>query len=263
MDRRERGRLYSHQYRCDQIRSINRTMPTAPIREHVQGLLDADVTMAAICEVSNAPIATLSELAHGKHDRINRRLGQRILAVTLPQCLRTGAPRSLVPALGAIRRVQALLALGHTHRTITALLPNRDPSVTMKLVGRQQPGVTFRHLHEAVAAAFEQLSMVPGRSEQTRRRARRRGYKPPLAWDEGSIDLPDAVPHGTWIRLDVVDDVAVRRRMEGEYVRLTQAEATEVVRRMYGQGLSSPQIATRTGLKAERYLTKREWLEAS
>lgn len=264
MDRRERGRLYSHQYRCDLIRGINRTMPTASVCEHVQGLLDADVTMAAICEASGAPIATLSELARGKHERINHRLGKRILAVTLPQCLRTGPPRSLVPALGAIRRVQALLALGHTHRAIAALLPNQDPSVTMKLIARKQPGVTFRYLHEAIAAAFDQLAMVPGRSEQTRRRARRRGYMPPLAWDEGTIDLPDAVGYGARIRVDVVDDVAVQRRMEGDRtVRVTPTEARAVCEALYRRGLSAQEVCRRTGLKPERYLRITEWRQAS
>lgn len=253
---------YAKRWRVDRARGIDRTMPTEIVARHVRHLRAAGATQAAIGRKAGVSRRTIAALELEPRPRMRVRHAQAILAVTLTDVVESPTDRMLVPAIGTQRRIKALLALGHSYQTVAAFFPTGNPSHVALIIDRQQERVT-RRIHDCACEAFRALSMTPGRSEGTRRRARRRGYKPPLAWDEGSIDLPDAVGHGARIRVDVVDDVAVQRRMEGEHVRLTQAEATEVVRRLYAQGLSSPQIATRTGLKAERYLTKSQWLEAS
>lgn len=51
-----------------------------------------------------------------------------------------------------------------------------------------------RSTHEAIAAMYDQLAMTPGPSTCTRNKAAKRGYAPPLAWDDGDLDNPDATP---------------------------------------------------------------------
>jgi hypothetical protein len=254
---------YSKAYRRDQILGRPRQVPSELIVNHVRDLQAAGATLGTIAHASGVPLMTVSNVSRNLMRSTRTGTAKRLLATTLRDVIQAAPPECLVPALGAIRRVQALLAIGHTYAAIASFRDNTDATVLWKLLRRETPGLIRKYLHDQVCVAYEALSMTPGRSDRTRQLAKQRCYHPPLAWDEGALDDPDARPHGSRIRLDVVDEVAVRRRMEGEHVKLTQAEAREVVRRLYGQGLSSPQIATRTGLKAERYLTKREWLEAS
>jgi hypothetical protein len=41
---------------------------------------------------------------------------------------------------------------------------------------------------------FNELQLTPGSCERARRRAKKLGWAPPLAWDEDAIDDPDARP---------------------------------------------------------------------
>lgn len=94
---------------------------------------------------------------------------------------------------------------------------------------------------------YDQLSMTPGPSPQTKERALRRGYAPPLAWDDSTIDnlhtrpqTAVTAPAGT----ETVDMVAVDRAIArtGAATALTPAERLEVVRGMAAAGASDPQI---------------------
>lgn len=97
-----------------------------------------------------------------------------------------------VPALGTHRRIHALQALGWRLGDIDcALGKGFRTSHTHNLLCQDAV-----HLDTAiaVAAVYERLSMTPGPSETTRKRAKRWGYAPPLAWD--CIDDPDEQPRG-------------------------------------------------------------------
>lgn len=91
-----------------------------------------------------------------------------------------------VPALGTMRRLQALQRIGYTRADLKRRLQMNYP-------GSWQPLV---HEHKAarVAALYRELSRKPGPSAQARERARAAGWPSPAAWDD--IDDPTAKPQG-------------------------------------------------------------------
>jgi hypothetical protein len=124
----------------------------------------------------------------------------------------------------------------------------------------------YRKTHEAVAAAYDALSMkLPpdtGISRQVRAHAERRGWAPPLAWDDDTIDDPDAVPLGgvkgtadPSEQQQQVDMAVVWRLFdEGRRARsLTHAEAAIAVELLRRHGVSDHRIEHVYGLKVERY----------
>jgi len=110
-----------------------------------------------------------------------------------------------IPAAGTQRRIQALMALGWTSTDIAQVCGYRHRNSVLRVLngqgGRPCRWVerqTFRN----IAAAYERLSMTLPEQTGYRKRARTiaqsKGYAPPLAWDDDSIDDPAAKPSGSW-----------------------------------------------------------------
>lgn len=146
-----------------------------------------------------------------------------------------GKPRS-VPAVGAQRRIQALMAMGWTSTDIGALMAgkrqrprDRALQVLNGQSGRPCTWVT-RATHERVDAIFEALSgrqpEMTWARQRTKLHALRRGYRPPLAWDD--IDNDPEPPTTEVVDLD---EVVVERILAGDRIEATPAERVEVVRR--------------------------------
>ena len=97
-------------------------------------------------------------------------------------------------SVGVTRRLRALNALGYSQQDLADRLGTHY-SWICKLMSnsRQQvnPDTVTR-----IADLYNQLSMTPGPSERARRAARIKGWAPPLAWDDDTIDNPDATPDG-------------------------------------------------------------------
>ncbi|WP_295694431.1 hypothetical protein, partial [Lapillicoccus sp.] len=125
-----------------------------------------------------------------------------------------------------------------------------------------------------VRQVYDRLSMTPGPSPTARARAAARGYAPPLAWDDDTIDDPRALPdlgdHPTHPLDPVdVDQVAVDRVVsaaasvatEGKCdtrIRLTRDEVTAAVRTLTARGASDREVATAVGVSSRTVLRIRE-----
>jgi hypothetical protein len=98
-----------------------------------------------------------------------------------------------VPATGTLRRFQALMALGWRGPEIAKVA---GVSInTLRSVGYHGSDRVLADTARRVRDAYDQLSMtVPEGpyANRTRLMAERRGWFPPLAWDD--IDDPDAIP---------------------------------------------------------------------
>lgn len=101
---------------------------------------------------------------------------------------------------GTRRRLQALMALGHNANTISSV----EPALSVHMVRylrSGKPGTPSRRVHRRLAATvarvYAVLSMVPGIDNRSARQAETMGYRPPLAWDDESIDDPHAQPTAT------------------------------------------------------------------
>lgn len=98
----------------------------------------------------------------------------------------------LTPATGTRRRLEALRAIGYPTTHLAHLLGRARST----LITPQQTHVLTSY-HDQVKTLFDTLSMTPGPSNSARIRAIAAGCHPPLAWDENTIDDPDATPQGT------------------------------------------------------------------
>jgi hypothetical protein len=99
----------------------------------------------------------------------------------------------LVPALGTTRRLRALGAMGWTLADVAARTPLAKKTLSLLMAGAQQQ--VTREGGEHIARVYDQLCMRRGSSERARIMARRKGWAPPLAWDEDDLDDPDAEPY--------------------------------------------------------------------
>ncbi|GAB3884470.1 hypothetical protein [Terrabacter terrigena] len=181
-------------------------------------------------------------------------------------------PKPVAP-VGTMRRLQALYALGWTCPEIGERLGVSDSRVGHIMTGlykRVTPETAAR-----VRAVYDELSMtVPVDKPMVRRGdcpihergrndARRRGYAPPLAWDEETIDDPSARPAHLLRRAAPrgFDEAAVRRRIDGDQaVQLSDADRREVVRRLHTRGLSDGEIEQQTGVSKRQVLRDRQTL---
>lgn len=167
---------------------------------------------------------------------------------------RAGGPMT-IDSTGVRRRLQALTAVGWRYGDVGQRL-----GVHTSLVGRlaitDRP--VLRDTAAAIAAVYDELSMTPGPSRRNRALALNRGWAPPLAWDDESIDDPSARPlTGGAGRGGPVDEVAVARAMRGDRVPLRPAERAEAVRRLTAGQLSAAEIADRLDISKRSVVRRR------
>lgn len=151
-----------------------------------------------------------------------------------------------VDATGTHRRIRALMAIGHRLRDIAAELGRSYDAVDKWLLA----GSVHRDTARAVADLYERRSGTPGPHKGRRTRSRRRGYAPPLAWDDVDIDDPDATPNLGGVDDDLVDEVALQQALAGTlpYRRLRPAERVEAYRRLVDEGAGSAVIRRRLNI---------------
>lgn len=188
-------RTYAKRRQYDADRGAVRRVDVAPVRRHVQRLLDGGFTWYQIAGATDGKVTAqqVKNLILGRRDGgevtwVYPHTFEALLAVT-PQQAREGAS-ILIDAAGVHRRIQALRWMGYPLATIAEHL-----GVTYAGVHRylHQPEVRT-DTAEAVKRVYDRLAMTPGPSERERWIAYRRGWVPPMAWDEQSIDDPDAEP---------------------------------------------------------------------
>lgn len=102
----------------------------------------------------------------------------------------TRADECRVTAVGARRRLQALVAIGYSQTDLAEQLHLHRGTLAHWCYDVPP------HKWRAVAALFTRLQLVPGTSQRARAHARKRGWPPPLAWDEETIDDETATPVG-------------------------------------------------------------------
>jgi hypothetical protein len=164
-------------------------MPSQPAREHVQQLRACGHTAPTIAHQTGLAAQTITNIETGRHQRLQRHAYEAVMRTPLqPPALRI---YDLIPAVGTRRRIHALCAIGWTQSAIAH--EYNVPVQNIHLL-TQKTVVTVRWATR-IATLYERLSMTPGPSTQIRARARRLGWAPPLAWDEGCIDDPAAKPN--------------------------------------------------------------------
>lgn len=208
-------------------RALGRSLWTdsAEAREHLKTLRTTR-TWASIAAAAQVTPSGLYSIANGQRTTIHRKTHARILAV---QPLAKPTPSRHIDALGTRRRLQALMVIGHSIRTIaqaSAVARDRVHHIAMGLQPTVRCDVAGR-----ITAAYERLAFRPPAKDKftnrTRNLAAARGWHGPLDWDD--IDDPQCQPE------------TGRRRQDGPGRR--EKVDDQQVARLTAQGLTAEQIA--------------------
>lgn len=244
-------RRWYKKWNYDNSRGISRLVDAEPARMHVFTLIGRDWSLRSISGASGVSTTTLCALTKDKA-KIQRVMAERILAVSPDQVpsrasKQTGEP--FVPKLGAVRRIKALLWLGHGYQT-----QQLHGGVNTRMVIHQKGRWITRTTHDKIAAVYDELCATEGTSKHARTWARKQGYLPPAAWDNIDTD-PDPVKDVPLHEETEIDEAAVLRRMNGDKsVRTSKVDKAEIVRRCLALKWSWNEIENFTGVKPDRYL---------
>jgi hypothetical protein len=152
----------------------------------------------------------------------------------------------LVGTMGSRRRLRALMAIGHSEGDLASALGWTRRAVGGLVAGEHD--LTRAAKAAAVSELYERLCGTAGDSQRSRSWAQRRGWAPPLAWND--IDDPAENPSAALGGNSGVDEVAVARacRKGISSVALTDEEAAEVRCRLVSSSLSAREVAVLLGV---------------
>ncbi|WP_076260842.1 hypothetical protein [Intrasporangium flavum] len=182
---------YTKKWRLDRERGIKRCVDSDPVKQHIERLLASGSSKRAIAAAAGVSPTTITALTRHEQGTITRTIAAKILAVR-PARLHDRSGDDFVPRVGVVRRLQALQAIGHTCEAIAEAAGATVPIIhnLMLQVGPYVSAMNRDRIH----VAYEQLWDQPGRSDKIRRLAAKKGWAPPMAWDDDSIDDPAAIP---------------------------------------------------------------------
>jgi plasmid maintenance system antidote protein VapI len=193
--------------RCDKCKRANRLAAIARERNrlngipnmisrdillpHIRMLTASGMSQELIARRAQVAQTTISYLVIGRNQSCQRDKALRILAVQ-PGVFDDIAER---PALTSTRQLQALYAIGHSRITIAANTGLHEATISDIANGKytKVDGSTAT----AITLAYRRLGEVHGTSWKSRLRAREEGWAPPAAWDDDTIDDPEAAPEWT------------------------------------------------------------------
>lgn len=242
-----------------------------PVRLHVRELMDSGIGLKQIVKLGAASQGTLWKLMYGKTQadgtrtpsrRVLRTTAERLYALEPdPANLAGGA---LIDQTGTARRLQALVAIGYSQRTLATRLGITHDGNFLPLVHGSRR--VTKATAEKVAALYGELSMLPvvghdwhtrSSASLARRRARDLGWLPPLAWDDDLIDQPeDDIQEEVAMSTINIDRVVVDRLLAGDWALARQAnrdERLQVINTWQQQGRSLNELERLTGWNVHRY----------
>lgn len=193
--------------------------PAEPVRERIRLLRERGVSTRGIAAAAQITGAGLAWIVNERSERVQYGTAERIMSIPVP--LRLASSHVPVPAIGSQRRIQALIAYGYTQRHLC-----RESGVSIDNLSR----IHHQHFVRAetanrVAAVFNRLQLTPGPDNRSRIRGRREGWPRPFAWDEDTIDDPNAEPYqgrDKWVPF-------MERYQELRELNLTHREIAQVL----------------------------------
>lgn len=217
-------------WKTDRIRRTRGGSPPIPadaVRRHVLHLMASGRTAAGIAREADVSPTTVWGIHGGNPRPILQSTAAKLLAIR-PAV----DDRAVVDATGAIRRLRALVAIGHSQETLAAELDCAYTRVSDLTHGRF-PQITAA-LDRDIRSAYERLWMTVGPSLHGRTRAKRYGWHGPLAWDDETIDDPAALPQ-TDAAVPIVTEGGnlADRWLHGESVVLDRASRREVLQHLF------------------------------
>ena len=170
------------------------TVPSTLAQEHIASLRSYGMSVDAIAELAGEDPGYLGSLVYPAHhlhpETITAERNARILAVRFD--LSVLPETRQVSNVGTRRRIQALCRMGWSQGYIAERLGVKISAVNA-YASTNRPRVSVRTARR-IANLYDELSMIEGPVSKARGWAEKRGWQPPLAWDDESIDDPSAAP---------------------------------------------------------------------
>lgn len=220
-------------------------VPAEPVRAHVLVLRDCGIGSRTLAQLADVDRKVIQNLVNGKSGcapprRIRPDKAARILAVE--PSLENVAPSTPVDSTGTHRRIRALVASGWSMAKIGARLGVTPSNFGSLMAAGQVTAATARSVRELYDELWDQ---APPESEhrqkiaanRARNYARARGWFPPMAWDDDTIDDPASRPS------------------TGEKATRDQALAEDAEELIRSQGYTTELAAARLGVSVS-YLNK-------
>lgn len=178
----------------------------APVRAHVETLRAAGIGWKRVAALAGVTPSVVEKLVYGSprqrtgpSKRVRPETAAKLLAVTADLASLGGAAK--VDATGTRRRLQALVALGWSGSKLAYRL-GMEPTNFSSLLQRD---LVHADTARAVRDLYDRLwNITPPQAEwrdkiaanRARGYAAERGWAPPMAWDDDTIDDPAAAPEG-------------------------------------------------------------------
>lgn len=168
-----------------------------PVARHIATLERAGMGPVAIAAAAGVGHVWLARVKQRPDKTVYRSKALRLLAVT-PDV----PPTAKVPAIGSVRRAQALAANGWSMAEI-ARQAGLDRSDVARIVKEGRPCV-LRRTHDAIRVAYDEIwDQPPPQNTHFQRAAvtkalqlaEQHGWAKPLEWDDDEIDDPRAKPY--------------------------------------------------------------------
>jgi hypothetical protein len=155
-------------YARDRAYGRRRYVPATDTRAKLQEFVDAHVPVRAIARASGVSDTAVAHIIDGRHEQVQRQTATRIASLTLNDMYARAS--GSVPSVGAVRRVQALMALGWRKADLKA-----EGVPTGQLVTRSRDLISAGGWRQ-VRDVYGRLSMTLGPSQAARDGAAARGY---------------------------------------------------------------------------------------
>lgn len=171
-----------------------------PVREHIQHLRGAGLSIARIAEAAGLPVPTIARYLYGCDGRPPTRRARPETAAAVLAVTADAATPGRVPLAGTRRRIQALAAAGWPTLAVAERAGMNRRTIRDIASGRYRDGV-YASTAATIARVYRELvPLDPTRhgvrdwvAVKTRRWAAGNGWHGPLAWGE-DIDDPAAEP---------------------------------------------------------------------
>lgn len=166
-------------------------------REHLIQLQQRCISPRALSAVTGIRREVLDRARTGSVQKVHQRTADRVLAVPIPEwrdAYRLAAPGARVPVIGTRRRLQSLMRAGYVQGALCDRITVTGAKYAHRELFTEKNDHTLASIAARVVDLFDELHLIPGPSPRASRWAEKQGWPPPLAWDEDTIDDPDARP---------------------------------------------------------------------
>jgi hypothetical protein len=216
------------------------TSPAAAL-DYIAGLRRQGMTVRQISIAARVAVTTLSQMPIRK--TITRDTERRILAVTPDAAPLVRAAKDRVDATGTTRRLQALACKSWSTVDIAERIDLHRQTVRRLMLGLKPRIAAFSA--ERFRALYDEMWEHTGPSLYASKEAVERGWSPPGAWDDDTIDDPAVKPQLPRDRDDGYDEAKVIQACNRVlvYDQLRPAERAEAVRRLNAAGKNDQEIA--------------------